>query len=549
MPVSRTRRRAATPTRTLALLLLSAATAATVPSACGARTGLEVPLPDPPPPECETFEDCDGAEDLCNPVGCELEQKVRPEDGRRYLVGTCVALEPVDCDDGDECTNDSCAPESGRCGHAPAAIDADGDGFRGPRAGFSAGEPGSCGDDCDDTSDRAYPGATEVCDGVDNDCNGIVDDGATWLPLDLEPIRLSNDGTAPASPGSVAWSGAEWLATFSDGTGGWRALRSRLSPEGLEIGPSDERISEVNADSFPGPVLWAGDRFGTAWSDRRFGDYEVYFTLFAPNGDKITPDARLSVSAAFSLNPDIAWTGQEFVVAWQDEADGVFEIRAHRLDRDGAPLGAETVVVESALNAVEWPTLAASSLGTGLAYGVGTPDDRRVGFTVLEPDLGRRFEPVLLEGERPLSYQQAVAPNLDEYVVVWVDETTLVESTLWGAVIDQAGGVVVPPRPIVEPGAGQFARYPTVRALGDRILVVYSDTRDADDYELWAKLLDARLEPLEPERRITFASGMTVYPRAAFGPDGNLGVLFRDDRLGEQHAWFTRLGCAVATIP
>ncbi len=31
--------------------------------------------------------------------------------------------------------------------------------------------------DCDDTSAAAFPGGTEVCDDLDNDCNGLVDDG------------------------------------------------------------------------------------------------------------------------------------------------------------------------------------------------------------------------------------------------------------------------------------------------------------------------------------------------------------------------------------
>ena len=33
--------------------------------------------------------------------------------------------------------------------------------------------------DCDDTTARAFPGNQEVCDEIDNDCNGIVDDGMT----------------------------------------------------------------------------------------------------------------------------------------------------------------------------------------------------------------------------------------------------------------------------------------------------------------------------------------------------------------------------------
>lgn len=32
-------------------------------------------------------------------------------------------------------------------------------------------------DDCNDGNDQAYPGAAEICDGVDNDCDGEKDEG------------------------------------------------------------------------------------------------------------------------------------------------------------------------------------------------------------------------------------------------------------------------------------------------------------------------------------------------------------------------------------
>ncbi len=51
--------------------------------------------------------------------------------------------------------------------YAPACADADGDGAFG------------CDFDCDDTNALVHPGATEVCDGVDGDCDGIVDATAT----------------------------------------------------------------------------------------------------------------------------------------------------------------------------------------------------------------------------------------------------------------------------------------------------------------------------------------------------------------------------------
>jgi hypothetical protein len=50
----------------------------------------------------------------------------------------------------------------------PAAEDADGDGY-------------TAGEDCDDDSFSVNPGAAEICDGIDNDCDGKTDDGDDTL--------------------------------------------------------------------------------------------------------------------------------------------------------------------------------------------------------------------------------------------------------------------------------------------------------------------------------------------------------------------------------
>ena len=63
--------------------------------------------------------------------------------------------------------------------------DTDADGFGDPDAAVEAcSEPTgyvAVGNDCDDTAAEAFPGGEEVCDDLDNDCNGIIDDGVGEL--------------------------------------------------------------------------------------------------------------------------------------------------------------------------------------------------------------------------------------------------------------------------------------------------------------------------------------------------------------------------------
>jgi hypothetical protein len=81
-----------------------------------------------------------------------------------------AVLNHTDCVD----TDASTYPGAAYYESATACMtDADGDGY-GDLTPVAAATAGT---DCDDAESTSFPGATEVCDEVDQDCDGVVDDG------------------------------------------------------------------------------------------------------------------------------------------------------------------------------------------------------------------------------------------------------------------------------------------------------------------------------------------------------------------------------------
>ena len=99
--------------------------------------------------------------------------------------------EDEDCDDSD--------PDVGLADTWYA--DADGDGHGDPDSGDSYCERpegySDVGDDCDDTQATIYPGADDICDDLDNDCDGVVDNGleSTAWYTDLDGDGYGDDAS------------------------------------------------------------------------------------------------------------------------------------------------------------------------------------------------------------------------------------------------------------------------------------------------------------------------------------------------------------------
>ena len=273
----------------------------------------------------------------------------------------CAGM-PLNCDDGDPCTIDSCDPQTG-CTHTPApdgtacgtnavcmagicqtvVMDTDGDGV--PDA-----------DDCAPTNASAYPGALEVCDGIDNDCDGVIDertaldfDGAddhvqvgSWFPEQVFTVEMwVKPGTTQNTYANIVdnnhafnvrwvcqqdgnntnqyyWAvaaGASAQVNFQLQAGAWQHLALVKSPaqvavfvNGTLVGtaPASGAINGVGSGDFIRLGQWAGG--GRAWNgsmdDVRFWntartEAEIQATMFQ------APPPQAGLVANYPLNDGV----------------------------------------------------------------------------------------------------------------------------------------------------------------------------------------------------------------------------------------------------
>jgi hypothetical protein len=213
-----------------------------------------------------------------------------------------------DCDDGDAAISskateicdsqdndcDGTIDESDASDASTYYLDADNDGY-----GTSSSTTKSCSlptgyssvsTDCRDSDSTAYPGATEVCDGVDDDCDGDADEGllgtgASCAAVDCAEILADNPSAADGSYTLYVGSSTSVATYYCDMTtdgGGWTRVKEAAHVYGTSYDTSyynsegftwQEALFAYNSGSvsahcsFPGSMTGCnpiGFQFGSA---------------------------------------------------------------------------------------------------------------------------------------------------------------------------------------------------------------------------------------------------------------------------------------------
>lgn len=146
--------------------------------------------------------DCDGDTD----EGCVLPTPCTDADGDGYFAEADCGT-GVDCDDsnatvypfaeeicGDQIDNDCDQDIDEGCGLYYEDADEDGFGNADVSVNMRSAPLGYVEDntDCDDTDADVNPGAPELCDRTDNNCNNVIDEGCRYYYQDVDGDKYGN---------------------------------------------------------------------------------------------------------------------------------------------------------------------------------------------------------------------------------------------------------------------------------------------------------------------------------------------------------------------
>jgi hypothetical protein len=341
----------------------------------------------------------------------------------------------------------------------------------------AAGQPQRC---------EAGAPRAEACNGVDDDCDGAVDDELAAQACgqgECAVVQASCAAGQPlaCAPGEPAPERCNGKDDDCDGT---------VDEDLLTNTSGDRRLTNDPSSSDYVYIGEGGSGFGVVWQDKRASAKgQIYFAPVDAQGGRRGADVRVSTTQGASTHPVVAWSGARWGLVYADDVSGVAQLFFRALGPMGTPL-APAVKLSTSTAASEWPDV----VWTGTAFAVAY-DDERAGAN-----------------KHDLYFQR-------------LDENG-----------QRLGGEV---RVTTDPGRQSS---PVLKWNGSEFGLVWTDYRFPWNREVYFRRLAADGQPVGAEVRVTNDTADSAWPDLAWNDaDREWAVVWHDTRDGNAEVYFARL--------
>ncbi len=510
--------------------------------------GVETPCQ--PGPTTGDDTDCDGTDDNCN--GTADENYIR-QGG--CGTGVCAVTEtPSRCVAGHETPCQPGLPFSvadatcdGLDDNCNGRVDEDYVSLGGCGVGFCAvtATPSTCGGGIETACVPGRPRAATdtTCDGVDDDCDGTLDEDAVVLAGAGER-RLTNTAFDAVRP-QAASNGNGYGVVFSDARSGRNIIYlDKLNPAGDLVGNEIVVTNLAGSNGTPS-VAFGGNRYAVVWQGTANARPQIFLSIRDVDGAAVVgaQDVPVNVSFDTASAPRVIWNGTQFVVFWQMGADlPSQEIYSRAFTTAGVAVAAEVNVSHTAASSGS-PAIAYNAVANELAVVWAENEGADGGFNVYFTRTNATGSPIgslerVTHGPGNES-QPAIAFDGNAYGVVWQD--TRDTQDIWFVRVS-AAGLTLPGETVLVPAA-LLSSAPSIAWDGTHFGVAWFDRRANNNDEIYF----ARVTPpgtVSLAYRLSNAAGTSFLPWLVWG-GSDFGVVWYDNRDGPQQIYFAHgpFGC------
>jgi len=161
---------------------------------------------------------------------------------------------------------------------------------------------------------------------------------------------------------TLAFDGANYLSLWQDernGSSNFDIYGARISPAGTVLDTIPLEICTAPTNQQYPKVTYGTTNYFAVWQDSRNGSINIYGTRINTVGIVLDTSGIIISATGYNQNyPALAFDGLNYLVVWQDDLGGPFDICGARVSQTGTILDTNAIIICAAPGNQESPTVA-----------------------------------------------------------------------------------------------------------------------------------------------------------------------------------------------